>query len=327
MARPSFKTMKSEIDFTASPSDTDIIDDNDSEYTFSKGKIVKIPLDHLMVKENIRKHFDPDALQELADSIKSEGLGQPIIVYENSEKKGYYYIKTGERRYRACGIAGLVSAECVIREPPKDDIDRIVFQAVENEQRENVSSVERENYISALEKLGLQRAEIARRLHKTKSWVTEACAAHDIRENTPVLKKLETSPSTRSVYEAGKLTSEEINAAVDEANKANKENAEGKKKTFADIVHKKLTDKKASEKSIDDGPDAAEEEAGEDSSAFDIGLDSPDGELVTHSEITVRIDCASDKMVSVHATANAEDREELEKVIYAFFEKRGYSKL
>ena len=78
-------------------------------------------------KEQARKHFDQEALEELAESIKEFGLIQPIVV---AKKEGYYSIIAGERRWRASKLAGLDKIPAIIRED--DDKKNTRISLIEN---------------------------------------------------------------------------------------------------------------------------------------------------------------------------------------------------
>jgi len=86
-----------------------------------------------------RKHFSEESLNELASSIKEKGLLQPIIVRKLGDK---YVIVAGERRWRACKIAGLNKIKCIIKDVKSEEEIREV-QIIENLQREDVSPIER----------------------------------------------------------------------------------------------------------------------------------------------------------------------------------------
>ena len=86
-----------------------------------------------------RKHFSEESLNELASSIKEKGLLQPIIVRKLDDK---YVIVAGERRWRACKIAGLNKIKCIIKDVKSEEEIKEV-QIIENLQREDVSPIER----------------------------------------------------------------------------------------------------------------------------------------------------------------------------------------
>src|SRR5438093_1329345 len=100
-------------------------------------------------KQN-RSIFDPDRLQELANSIKEQGVLQPILV--RPIVAGRYEIIAGERRYRACKIVGLKHIPAIVKE--SDDTGSMVSAFLENAQREDLSPLEKENALISLWKTG-----------------------------------------------------------------------------------------------------------------------------------------------------------------------------
>ena len=88
-------------------------------------------------REQPRKNFDEDALQELADSIKQFGLLQPILV---QDRKDYYEIIAGERRWRAAKLAGLKEVPVIIRNYTEQEI--VEISLIENIQREDLNAIE-----------------------------------------------------------------------------------------------------------------------------------------------------------------------------------------
>ena len=88
-------------------------------------------------REQPRKNFDEDALQELADSIKQFGLLQPILV---QDRKTHYEIIAGERRWRAAKLAGLKEVPVIIRDYSDQEI--VEISLIENIQREDLNPIE-----------------------------------------------------------------------------------------------------------------------------------------------------------------------------------------
>ncbi len=88
-------------------------------------------------REQPRKNFDEDALMELADSIKQFGLLQPILV---QDRKDYYEIIAGERRWRAAKLAGLKEVPVIIKNLSEQEI--VEISLIENIQRENLNPIE-----------------------------------------------------------------------------------------------------------------------------------------------------------------------------------------
>ena len=214
--RPSLEEVHNDIKFDLDNSKTV------PQATVSVGddsfKVVEIPLTEIELDKNIRDSYTDDALDELGESILENGQIQPIIVYRNVS--GKYIIKVGHRRYKACLIKDIPTIKCIVEEDFKTEKERIITQAIENEQRLNLSSRERESYIAQLIDLGLSQVEISKALHKTKGWVSEALTAHNfVKENKELFDNLSEEPSTRDVWIASKLPSDERETAFSEAKK------------------------------------------------------------------------------------------------------------
>ena len=121
-------------------------------------------------REQPRKNFDEDALQELADSIKQFGLLQPILV---QERKDYYEIIAGERRWRAAKIAGLKEIPVIIRNYSDQEI--VEISLIENIQREDLNPIEEaQAYKRLLEEFHLKQDEVAERVSKSRTAVTNS---------------------------------------------------------------------------------------------------------------------------------------------------------
>ena len=118
-------------------------------------------------REQPRKRFDQEALEELADSIKEYGLIQPIVV---SKKDGYYSIIAGERRWRASKIAGLKEIPAIIRED--DEKINSEISLIENMQREDLNPYEKALGIrNLIDNYGLSQEIVAKKLGKSRSTV------------------------------------------------------------------------------------------------------------------------------------------------------------
>ena len=115
-----------------------------------------------------RKVFDEDALKELAASIKEHGVFQPIIVKKSI--KGYEII-AGERRVKASLMAGLTQIPAIVRD--FNDTQMMEIALLENLQRENLTAIEEATaYKKLQETLGLTQEELAKRLGKSRSHIT-----------------------------------------------------------------------------------------------------------------------------------------------------------
>ena len=121
-------------------------------------------------REQPRKFFDEDALQELADSIKQFGLLQPILV---QDRKDYYEIIAGERRWRAAKLAGLKEVPVIIRNYTEQEI--VEISLIENIQREDLNPIEEaQAYKRLLTEFNLKQDEVAERVSKSRTAVTNS---------------------------------------------------------------------------------------------------------------------------------------------------------
>lgn len=139
------------------------------EGTGAKEMVVRIT----MVEPNRnqpRKSFDEDSLQELSDSIKQVGLIQPILV---QDRKDHYEIIAGERRWRAAKMAGLKEIPVIIRDYSEQEIMEISL--IENIQREDLNPIEEAlAYKRLLEEFNLKQDEVAERVSKSRAAVTNS---------------------------------------------------------------------------------------------------------------------------------------------------------
>jgi ParB family chromosome partitioning protein len=119
-----------------------------------------------------RHQYDPETLQELADSIKAEGdVLQPVSLRPHPDVPGRYIINFGHRRCRAARMAGLVDVPYFIAHKVSS-----FAQVIENEQREGLTAMELAMFIRDRMAEGLEQQEIARRLGKSKSYVSKAAS-------------------------------------------------------------------------------------------------------------------------------------------------------
>ena len=121
-------------------------------------------------REQPRKKFDEDAFQELSESIKQYGILQPLLV---SDKKDYYEIVAGERRWRAAKMAGLKEVPVVVKEFSTQEI--VEISLIENIQREDLNPVEEAMaYKRLIDEFHLKQDEIAERVSKSRTAVTNS---------------------------------------------------------------------------------------------------------------------------------------------------------
>lgn len=121
-------------------------------------------------REQPRKKFDEDALQELADSIKQYGVISPILV---QDRKTYYEIVAGERRWRAAKLAGLKEVPVIIKNFTEQEI--VEISLIENIQREDLNPIEEaQAYKKLLTEFNLKQDEVAERVSKSRTAVTNS---------------------------------------------------------------------------------------------------------------------------------------------------------
>lgn len=195
-----------------------------------KNEIKKIPTHLIDIGENIRntKTDYAEDLFELGQSIKSVGQLQPCIVYPRGDR---YILKYGSRRFRACLQAGIPTVDCIISSEFKDEKERILTQAIENEHRKGMTDKEREKYICDLKNMGMSIEEIAKGLKKSKGWISKALKAYNLREkNAELLDGFTGEIDTATMYQFDKLSTENLNRIIEEAkNEDNKSETLGKK--------------------------------------------------------------------------------------------------
>ncbi len=136
-------------------------------------KLQSINLNKIITNPNQpRKYFSEEKMEELKESIKNNGLIQPIIVrkVENTVQNKYEII-AGERRYRACKSLGFESVQCVVIQA--GDSKSYEYSVLENIQRENLNPIEEaESYIMLMEVYGYTQENMAQKLGKTRSAIS-----------------------------------------------------------------------------------------------------------------------------------------------------------
>lgn len=141
-------------------------------------------------REQPRKNFNQESLEELADSIKTYGIIQPIVV---SKQDGYFSIVAGERRWRAAKLAGLEEIPAIIREDDEQTNKEIAL--IENIQREDLNPYEKALGIrNLMDKYGLTQEEVSKKIGKSRSSVS----------NT--VRILNLAPDVIELVKQGKLT-------------------------------------------------------------------------------------------------------------------------
>ncbi len=145
---------------------------NNSEHSLSSnpvGSMNEIPLEQIQVNPyQPRTHFDREALEELAESIKVQGIIQPITVRKLSDSE--YQLISGERRFQASKIAGLETVPAYVR--TADDQQMLEMALIENIQRENLNAMEIAlSYQRLLEECDLKQEQLGERVGKNRTTV------------------------------------------------------------------------------------------------------------------------------------------------------------
>lgn len=144
--------------------------DADQKVEYKDGKLAHLPVELIQRgKYQPRRDMHPEALEELAESIKVQGVMQPIVVRNIGE--GRYEIIAGERRWRATQLAGLDKIPAVIRDVP--DEAAIAMALIENIQRENLNPIEEAVALKRLQdEFELTHAEVAQAVGKSRTTIT-----------------------------------------------------------------------------------------------------------------------------------------------------------
>lgn len=167
---------------------------NASVITASTGGITRVPVEKIRPNHlQPRRHFEPEALTELATSIKQHGLAQPIVVSFDVATRSYELI-AGERRWRATQLAGLKEIDVVVREP-RDEKHRMALTLIENLQRADLNPIEVAlGYLRLMKEFGINQTALAEEVGKSKATIS----------NT--LRLLELSEEIQKALQYGQVT-------------------------------------------------------------------------------------------------------------------------
>lgn len=206
-------------------------------------------------REQPRKTFDEESLNELAESIKQFGLLQPILV---QDRKDYYEIIAGERRWRAAKIAGLKEVPVIIKNLTEQEI--VEISLIENIQRENLNPIEEAlAYKKLLNEFHLKQEEVAERVSKSRTAVTNSMRLLKLAEEVQemVVKEEITTGHARAllgiedpeqqISTARKIVDEklsvrDIEKLVKNMNKPAKEKKSSKEKNY-DFIYQDIEEK------------------------------------------------------------------------------------
>ena len=142
------------------------------EEAYDASKVVKIKLRDIEPNpKQPRRNFEKEKLEALADSLKTHGIIQPILVKKNDN--GMYTIIAGERRWRASKIAGIDELPCIIKDFDEKELMEIAL--IENLQREDLNPIEEaEGYKNLMEKFNMTQEEVSERVGKSRSAVANS---------------------------------------------------------------------------------------------------------------------------------------------------------
>jgi ParB family chromosome partitioning protein len=136
----------------------------------SSAELLQVPLGSIRANtRQPRKHIDADGISGLADSVRAQGVMQPVVV--RPAEGGGYELIAGERRWRAARAAGLATIPALVRE--SDDRDSLVLALVENVAREDLSPIEEARaYAVLMDEFTLSLGEVAERVGRSKPTVS-----------------------------------------------------------------------------------------------------------------------------------------------------------
>ena len=163
-----------------------LIGDNDVKISNHKVSISSITPN----KNQPRKLFDKDALDELTNSIKERGIIQPLIVRKSSDQNDKYELIAGERRWQAAQSAGLNEVPVVIIEA--DNLKSLEFAIIENVQRKDLNPIEEaESYKNLIENFGYDQEKVSKFIGKSRSHITNSLRLLTLPEKLIDLIRLE----------------------------------------------------------------------------------------------------------------------------------------
>lgn len=147
----------------------DLPEESPAEVGHSDGRT--LPVEYLQTGAfQPRRHFDPDALQALAQSVREKGVLEPILVRRLDDQQDRYEIIAGERRWRAAQTAGLHDVPVIVKE--LDDQEALEIALIENLQREDLTAIEEaEGYRRLMDQFARTQEDLAREIGKSRSHV------------------------------------------------------------------------------------------------------------------------------------------------------------
>lgn len=161
----------SDIEWQDKDADPEAVKNPEAAGTAGKNEPLMIPINEIEPnREQPRKNFDEDSLQELSDSIKTYGVIEPLIVLK---KDDYYELIAGERRWRAAKLAGIKELPVIIKDYTGKEAMEISL--IENIQRQNLNPIEEANaYRRLMDEYQLRQDELAERVSKSRAAIANS---------------------------------------------------------------------------------------------------------------------------------------------------------
>ncbi len=156
-----------------------------AEVNSTNGELSKLPIEYLVPgKYQPRKDMSPEALEELASSIRAQGIIQPIVVRKVDEHR--YEIIAGERRWRASQLAQLDEVPCLVKNVP--DEAAVAIALIENIQREDLNAMEEAQALDRLmNEFALTHQEVAEAVGKSRTTVTNLLRLNNLNDDVKLL--------------------------------------------------------------------------------------------------------------------------------------------
>lgn len=173
------------LDALLATSNQHVKQESDLEQLEKSGELQKLPVEFLQPgKYQPRKDMSPEALEDLASSIRSQGIIQPIVVRKVAEQK--YEIIAGERRWRASQMAQLAEIPCLIKDVP--DEAAVAIALIENIQREDLNAMEEAQALQRLlNEFELTHQEVADAVGKSRASITNLLRLNNLNDDVKLL--------------------------------------------------------------------------------------------------------------------------------------------
>jgi ParB family chromosome partitioning protein len=233
--------MKSNFEKLANKKKNSFFDSHGEDVSAKKGvtrmakkEWISIPLSDIIIDKNIRSNYNDESIQTLAESFKAIGQLEPISVVET--EKGYK-ILYGHRRFFAAQLAGLSEIDCLIKNDFNDEIERIITQISENEEREDVAAIDKENALLMLEnEYHLTPAEICEKFHKSQGWYSQIKSANQFRQqHGHLFDEAGLNLTTKDAYKIRDASEEQVKQVIENL----KRDDASKKDILAEVPQKK----------------------------------------------------------------------------------------